>query len=284
MPPALLLTGNILPFSAQDLESGVTDWANNANSTLSQNATWSHTGNDSLSLTSVAAGTMSAQVNASGWGFAVDPKLLYFASIWVRSATVARTCNVYINWFDATHTFVTNTFSGNFTSSTTVDTLMATGLLTVPSAPTQATFGVLGVQVVGTAAAGEVHSFDTGGIIGPFGNRPQVYNHRLTVPRRRLFVVHAPLPPAMRGMQLVIAAPNKRASLRKSAVVMVRAPLTIPPVTVRGTQTVVNGNRRNLPRKSNSIVVTVGTHAQPTTITLEPMIGHLHHHRTRGMS
>ena len=123
----------------------------------------------------------------------MDKGLKYFLTGLVKAASTTQTCVMGVNWYDGTHTFISNTFTGNFTDSASVPTLMTSGLITPPG--TTASVAVF-VQVSNTAGAGEVHNFDILGLIGPIvPPKPQLIVPRLRIPgKKRIFIVRNTLP------------------------------------------------------------------------------------------
>src|SRR5262249_34604015 len=89
---------SFLTGDASGFEGGIANWAGQTNITISQTAAQAHTGTKSLSMSSNAAGNMSAisclTANIAAQGMACLPGDLIPATAWYRTAVSARSCNI----------------------------------------------------------------------------------------------------------------------------------------------------------------------------------------------
>ena len=188
---ASLIPGNILPLATQDMESAtsvpdVTDWIATNNCNLAATTNYAHDGLYSIQMTSIAAGDMNMNVNGPGSvGYPVNIAIAYTVTGWAQIGVGSSDRNVflYVNWFDATPTFISNTFFGPFTDASSENHFQAVGVLPPAisrGASADAVTGVLGVLVQATGAGGEIHQFDYMGIVAP-----QPVAQAFTIARRR---------------------------------------------------------------------------------------------------
>lgn len=152
-----LLAGR-LSTNNSGLETSVGDWVSNGNSTLAQSATQAYAGTNSLRLTSVAAGDMSAVISPSVAGIPVVPGQGLSVSARFRAATTGRLCIAQFAWWDAAYGYVGTTAGSTFPTSSSGGWVEATAVNSV--APAGAAYATPIVLVVGTAAASEVHYVD----------------------------------------------------------------------------------------------------------------------------
>lgn len=146
------ITGNLLTLNAQDIETDATGWTVLTNCTIAQSATFAKDGTNSLSMTSVGAGLMQAEVAAV---LAVTAGTGYTVSAYLRAAVSGRTTHINVDWKTSSGTFIsTSTIAGTDTTGSFTQT---TGVVTAPTGATQA---VLYTDVVGTGGAAEVHYLD----------------------------------------------------------------------------------------------------------------------------
>lgn len=88
---------NMLSLNAASVEASIADWANLANTTLTQSAAFAKDGADSLRMTAIAGADMSVMETAS---LVVVPGETYTAIAFFRTAVTARACKVGIQWRD----------------------------------------------------------------------------------------------------------------------------------------------------------------------------------------
>jgi hypothetical protein len=145
----------LLSLQDQGFEAGIGDWAATLNCTVAQSAAQAHSGTKSMSMTSTAGGDM----NAAAAVIAVMPGRSYTFTAWFRSAVSARTCNLFVNWLQASGAasalHASDTNAGSDSSSTWTQTAGATF-----TAPLDAFTAQLVVQVKATGAGAEVHYVD----------------------------------------------------------------------------------------------------------------------------
>ena len=159
------LAYNFLTGQNAGFEGGIGNWVTASNSTVAESSAQAHTGSDSMSVTSVAAGNMWAKHCSAGNVLAdgmssVSPGSICFASAWFLSAVSARACQVGFLFYDAGGNALlsgTVQYPGSTVTDGTGAWVQATA--TMP-APAQAEYGVLVVEVQGTGAASEVHYVD----------------------------------------------------------------------------------------------------------------------------
>lgn len=146
---------NMLDANTASIETTIGSWSALTNCTVARTTAQASAGAASLSLTSVASGTMSALATGAG-GFAVIPGVQYSALADFRAAVSARTCTVKIRWYDSALAFLSDsagTGSADSTASFGTRTVTAT-------APGSAAFAAVVVEVASTGAASEVHYVD----------------------------------------------------------------------------------------------------------------------------
>ena len=151
-------------------ESGIGTWVAAGNCSLSDSAAQAHTGVDSLALTSAAAGNMGAVSCSAATittnGMPVVAGALVPISAWFRSAVSARSCNVGIDFYNASGGLISTLRGANITDSTTGWT-QARATLTAPAA---SAFCRASPQVLATGAASEVHYVDDV-VMAPYADR-----------------------------------------------------------------------------------------------------------------
>jgi hypothetical protein len=162
------VTGNWLLTPQNDFEAGGTfTWANTANSAVARTGTAFRTGTQSMSLTSAAAGTMSAAhcltANIAAQGMPVNGGVsAVTCSAYVLTAVTSRSTNALIQWYDAGGALL-STSTGlpifDVTASWSPITVTAT-------APATAAYCRAGVQVNSTGAGSEVHYVDDMSLTG----------------------------------------------------------------------------------------------------------------------
>jgi Baseplate J-like protein len=144
---------NLLTAADASLEASIGNWISQTNCAVVQDATFGVDGTHSLKLTSAAAGNMTATQSAAGQ-VPVVPFNTYTALVTAHPAA-ARFCGVGIQWYT----------SGGALISTVYQTLSCAAGGNTPIsfsavAPATAAFARLAVEVISTAAAGEVANFD----------------------------------------------------------------------------------------------------------------------------
>lgn len=160
--PSNFLTGDNTGF-----EGGTAGtWVNNSNATLANTTAQAHTGTHSLSLSSIAAGTMTANHVATsglidtptsiGTGLKVQPGDTVNCKGWFRAATTGRSCQVGAQFYDSSGTFI-STLTGGTVSDVTTTFTQVTAAVTAPAG---AAYARLWVSVSATGGIGEVHYLD----------------------------------------------------------------------------------------------------------------------------
>ena len=143
-------------------EGSIGTWAAAANCAVADTAVQAHTGADSMSLTSTAAGNMSAAHCPAGSFatemLAVTPGAQVFAAAWFRSAVSARSCQVGAAFYDAAGNALAVIYGAAVTDSASAWTQATDNELIV--APAYAAWARAIVQVLSAGAASEVHYAD----------------------------------------------------------------------------------------------------------------------------
>jgi len=146
---------NLLSANAASIETNAADWANNANCTPARSTSQAIDGAASLSLTSVAAGNMSAAL-VVGSTVAVNPSDVITALASFRAAASSRACRVHIFWLTSANAFISESVSANVNDTTTGWTQASvTG-----TAPATAAKAQIILEVLATGGAAEVHYAD----------------------------------------------------------------------------------------------------------------------------
>lgn len=144
---------NMLTPNEASIETSSAGWVVDVNCTILQDLTQFLDGVASLSMTSVAGGTMRVH------GFDKKPVVagkLYVATAFLKAAVSARTCLININWFDAAGGFVSTAIGSGVADATGSWTAVTvTGV-----APATATGATLYIQAAATGGASEVHYID----------------------------------------------------------------------------------------------------------------------------
>lgn len=148
---------NQLSDASADFETGLGTWGAPVNATLAQSAAQAAHGTQSMSMTSVAAGDMSARAGTGVASYVkVTPAVGYTAMASLRSATVSRSVRIDLLWYDSTGALLSTTTGTPAATSTSVWTPMST----FAAAPAGASLASMTITVLATAAAGEVHYAD----------------------------------------------------------------------------------------------------------------------------
>ena len=145
---------NLLNANDASFETSVAGYTG-TNATLAQSAAQAEDLGHSMSMTSVAAGTMSAQLTATD-EIAVTPGDTITVVASFRSAATPRPVRVGIDWFTSGGAFISETAPGTVNDTTTGWTQSAaTGV-----APPTAAYCRPTLYVTGPTGAGEVHYVD----------------------------------------------------------------------------------------------------------------------------
>lgn len=145
---------NYLSLNAASVETSIADWANLANTTPAQSATFAKDGADSLRMTAIAAADMSVMEAAS---LVVVPGETYTATAFFRSAVTARACKVGIQWRDVADANVGGVVYGATVNDSAAD-FNAHPFVTAIAPATAVKARV--VLFVTAAALGEIHYVD----------------------------------------------------------------------------------------------------------------------------
>jgi len=156
----LFAASNALTGSNSTFESGAGNWVLGTNSTVAQSSAQHHSGSDSLAITSVSSGDMTALSAAAGSYatemFAVVPGNVVNVQAWVRSAVSARTCSVGLDYYKSDGTHVSTVY-GTGVADTTSGWTLITATLVVPAT---SAWAAVNVKVASTGAGSEVHYVD----------------------------------------------------------------------------------------------------------------------------
>jgi hypothetical protein len=134
-------------------EANATGWTAN-NATATQSTLQAHSGTTSLRVVATASASMSTQTAAGISGIPVTGSASYRASAWYRSNGTSRSCDLRVDWYDATGTLISTSTSAAITDSTTWQQINSS--LTSP-----ATAAFARVRAFWTTpAASEVHYLD----------------------------------------------------------------------------------------------------------------------------
>lgn len=145
--------GNLLTANQSSIETSAAGWTNKTNVVVAQSAVQFSHGTKSLSMTSVAGGTMQA-ITATQVPVVAGKQ--YTVGAELRAATVARSCAVHIQWWTAAMVSLGTSTGLNASDNTTgwVQRTLTT------TAPVTAAFADVIVQVLSTGGASEVHYVD----------------------------------------------------------------------------------------------------------------------------
>lgn len=149
-----------LPADTSDFETSISTWIGTGNASLSRDTTQAHHGSASLSLTSQAAGEMTAAHCSGGssptYGLPVSSGDRVAVAGWFKAASVSRSVRVGIEWLDSSQNSLGTSYGTAVTDSTT-GWVYAACLSTAPANSYRAR---LRTSVQATAAVGETHFFD----------------------------------------------------------------------------------------------------------------------------
>src|SRR5215469_15545276 len=166
--PVVTFGPNLLTPSQSDFEDGTTGgWAANSNCTIANSTAQANTGTHSLALTSVAAGSMLAQLSSF---IPVTPGATYVLQAFFRANTLVRNVQLRIAWFNAAFGSLGSTVPGAVALPQDSNSAWTMGFISGPVAggaglpaiaPANAVFAEIQAGVNNTAAAAEVHYLDT---------------------------------------------------------------------------------------------------------------------------
>jgi hypothetical protein len=152
--------GNYLTGQNTGFEGGNGTWQNTGNCTIANTTAQAHSGAASLQMTSVAAGNMSTIHCATGniltQGLPVLPGDQVTGTAWFRTALSARSCQIELDWFNSSGTFLSTTNGPNVTDSSSA-WVQATF---TGAAVANAAFCRIRAAVLSTGGASEVHYTD----------------------------------------------------------------------------------------------------------------------------
>ncbi|RCH70458.1 hypothetical protein DT019_02935 [Streptomyces sp. SDr-06] len=140
----MALTGNLLTYNDESVETDITGWAAGGNTTIAQSTTQARDGTHSLRLTSTASGTISANTANRITGLSVSAQ--YTASYWLYPP-VQVTAHIEVDWYTAT-TYISTGVGADTTAPASVWTQI--GAPMTPVATTQQCIPI----IVITATAG----------------------------------------------------------------------------------------------------------------------------------
>jgi len=150
------------PVDDANFETSIGTWVSAANATPTRTTAQFHGGAAAMQLASVAAGAMSAQ-HTSVATVLTNGMPCYTGDVvavggWVRTASLARSVQFGVAFYDATGTVVGSTlFGATVVESSSAWTWVSSGDQVVPI---NAAFAVAVYQVLATAAANEIHYVD----------------------------------------------------------------------------------------------------------------------------
>lgn len=143
---------NLLSANQASLETDTSGWAAGSSTSIARNTTQASDGIASLAITrnSTTGSALAVSTNVS-----VNGGQAYAAYAEFKAATTARSCQLGINWYDASSVFISTSSGG-----TTADTTSAfIGVSVLGTAPSNAAFASISLVVI-AAVATEVHYVD----------------------------------------------------------------------------------------------------------------------------
>jgi len=147
----------LLTDNQRTLESGTTGWQADTNCTITQSATQTRTGSNSLRLESSAAGNLRAITLPGYSGWDATAQSVYYGEGYSRAQSTGRDSGLGFAFYDGSGTLIgtiaAGTVSANNNSGWTQHTVQAT-------APAGTVTGALVTIVEGAAASGEQFYFD----------------------------------------------------------------------------------------------------------------------------
>lgn len=147
---AVNAVGNLLPYGVQSMESGISGWSNQSNTTDTQSSTFAQAGTYSLAMTATASGDVSALTSAK---VAVVAGRRYKSSAWFRAGAGTPNVQTEIQWYDSGSSYLSSATSSLVASSSSAWTQVAVSGATAPAGATQAAIKVWGKSL---SAAGVV--------------------------------------------------------------------------------------------------------------------------------
>ena len=156
-----------LPVNAnQTFESGVSNWSAVNSATIAQSSTQAHAGTFSMSVHGTGA---IANPGAQSEQDAIVPGKTYTASAWFYNASLwASGVQLQINWFDASHVFLSDSFaSAGSLPAATWTQVTVTGA----AAPANAAFANIEPTIGGTPAVGNIFFIDDATLTPDGGSR-----------------------------------------------------------------------------------------------------------------
>ncbi len=159
-PIALTVQGHDNLLSADDasFEGSIGTVVAVANCAVAQSTAWALDGSHSLSLTSTAAGAMSARTSETV--YAVEPNTVYTIMSAYHTAVTAQSCRTDISWFTSAGALISTTLGTAVTDATSG----AVWSVMNATSPSNAAYAALIYNVLSTAAASEVHEVDECGL------------------------------------------------------------------------------------------------------------------------
>jgi hypothetical protein len=148
---------NRLDADTAGFETTVGSWTAGANTTRARSTAQFKSGVASMSLTSVAAGNMSATTPTGTAGYAVQAGKAYTVLASFRTAVSARSTRVDVVWYTAAGATVSTDTGPTLTDAANWTAANHDRLVT---APATAAFAAIVVNVLATGAAAEVHYVD----------------------------------------------------------------------------------------------------------------------------
>lgn len=165
-----VLASNFLTGDDTGFETSAGHWVQAGNCAVVRTTAQAHTGTASMQMTASAAGAMQAasclatlvadapSTGVTGLGLKVQPGDTVNGKGFSRAATVARSVNMGVDFYDVNGTVIGSTLRGsNVTNSISVFTTQATCAVTAPAG---AAYARLDPQVLAAAGSGEVHYWD----------------------------------------------------------------------------------------------------------------------------
>jgi hypothetical protein len=151
---------NLASANQADVETDTSGFVAVLNSTLLNTTAQASSGTHSLSIKSVASGTMQASTTRGLNSWPVVGSQQYAGYAELRSAVSVRTCRVGLDWFDAAGAFISTTWSSTAADSTSAWTVYR------PSgvSPSNAAWADVIYEIQSTGAANEVHYADKMGL------------------------------------------------------------------------------------------------------------------------
>lgn len=140
-------------------EGGISTWATHNDSTVAHSTAQARTGTGSMSITATGATTSATarHVDDTANAVSVTPGLIYTVRGWFRAATISRSVQMLVNWYESNGSYISTTGVGSSLPDSTSAWTESSGQVT---APANAAFGLLLARVQNPGGAGEVHYVD----------------------------------------------------------------------------------------------------------------------------